>query len=290
MILVTGAAGKTGLAFIQALVAREAAVRALVRRDEQVQRVMDAGAGEVLSGDMQEPGTMQRAMLGVRAVYHIPPNVNPDELVIGRTVIAAAQAEGVEHFVYHSVLHPQTETMPHHWLKMRVEEMIFESGLPFTILQPAAYMQNVLVHWDSIIERSVYPVPYSVEARLSMVDLRDVASAAALVLTENGHVAATYELVGTAEMSQVEVAGILSEQLGRTVNAEYLPLDSWEQKARAASLGDYQVETLVKMFQYYDRHGLSGNPAVLGWILGRPPTNFAQFVERTAHEQQLKEY
>lgn len=290
MILVTGAAGKTGLAVIQALAARDETVRALVRRDQQVQRVLDAGAGQVQSGDLRDQEPLRRSVRGARAIYHISPNVSPDELIIGKVVIAAALAEGVEHLVYHSVLHPQTETMPHHWLKMRVEEKIFESGLPFTILQPTAYMQNVLAHWDDIFQRGVYPVPYSLEARLSMVDLKDVASAAALVLTKPGHVAATYELAGTLAMSQVEVAGILSEELGRTVNAENIPLDSWKRKARTAGLGDYQVETLVKMFQYYDRHGLGGNPAVLGWLLGRPPTSFAQFVERTAHKQQLKEY
>ena len=129
MILITGAAGKTGLAVIQALAARDETVRALVRRDQQVQRVLDAGAGEVQSDDLHDQDALRRSVRGARAIYHIPPNVSPDELIIGKAVIAAALAEGVEHLVYHSVLHPQTETMPHHWLKMRVEEKIFESEL-----------------------------------------------------------------------------------------------------------------------------------------------------------------
>ena len=66
--------------------------------------------------------------------------------------IRAAQSAGVERFVYHSVLHPQVEIMAHHWQKMRVEEQLFESGLSFTILQPAAYMQNVLAGWDGRFE------------------------------------------------------------------------------------------------------------------------------------------
>ena len=72
----------------------------------------------------------------------------------------------MEHFVYHSVLHPQTEKMNHHWQKMRVEEMIFESGLPFTILQPAPYMQNLLAGWKSIVEDGVLRVPYSVDSEI----------------------------------------------------------------------------------------------------------------------------
>ena len=64
------------------------------------------------------------------SVYHVCPNVSPDEIAIGRVSIAAARSAGVEHFVYHSVLHPQTEAMPHHWLKLRVEEALITSGLP----------------------------------------------------------------------------------------------------------------------------------------------------------------
>jgi uncharacterized protein YbjT (DUF2867 family) len=117
--------------------------------------------------------------------------MNPAEVEIGEGVIVAACAAGVEHVVYHSVLHPQTEAMPHHWSKLRVEEKLFESGLAYTILQPAAYMQNVLAYWEAIMEHGVYPVPYAVEARLSMVDLEDVARSAALILTEPGHIGAT---------------------------------------------------------------------------------------------------
>jgi uncharacterized protein YbjT (DUF2867 family) len=206
--------------------------------------------------------------------------MSPDELGIGRLVIGAARSAGVAHFVYHSVLHPQTEAMPHHWQKLRVEEHLFESGLPFTILQPAAYMQNVLAGWDSIVEEGIYRVPYPAQTRLGIVDVEDVACAAALVLTQAGHEGAIYELAGPEALTQVQVAAILGQVLGRAVRAEELALEAWERRARASGLGDYQVETLVKMFRYYERYGLEGNPNVLRWLLGRPPTPFAAFVER----------
>ena len=282
MILVSGAAGKTGLAVIRALVARGEAVRALVHRFEQVESVQDAGVQEIVVGDMRKRVKIELAVRGVRAVYHICPNVSPDELAIGRLGISAANAAGVNHFVYHSVLHPQVEAMPHHWLKMRVEEQLFRSGLEYTILQPAPYMQNVLAQWKQIL-RGVYPVPYLPETRLGMVDLQDVAEVAAIVLTEAGHAGAVYELAGEV-LSQTKVAAILSLQLGRLVRAEVVPLNVWEQRARAAGLGDYQVETLLAMFRYYERHGFWGNSRVLGWLLGREATTFADFVERVAGE------
>jgi uncharacterized protein YbjT (DUF2867 family) len=278
VILVTGAAGKTGCAVVRVLVARGVAVRALVYRPSQVGLVWELGAREVIVGDMRDQTTVKQVVQGVRALYHICPNMSPDEFTIGKLVVGEARSAEVAHFGYHSVLHPQTEAMPHHWGKLRVEEHLFESGLPYTILQPAPYMQNVLAGWDSIVEDGVYRAPYAVETRLGMVDLEDVAAAAATVLIEPGHQGATYELVGTEALTQTDVAAILSRGLGRTVQAQAVPLDVWEEGARVTGLGDYQVKTLVRMFRYYERHGFWGNPNVLEWLLGRPPTTFETFV------------
>lgn len=280
MILVTGAAGKTGQAVTAALARAGASVRALIRNASHSETMRALGAREVVAADMRLASDLRRAVEGVRAVYHICPNVSPDELPMGAALIEAARAAGVERFVYHSVLHPQAEAMPHHWAKLRVEETLFTSGLNFTILQPAAYMQNLLAGWTSIIEDGALRNPYPVETRLSLVDLEDVAEAAARVLTEPGHVGATYELVGTPPLPQTEVAAMLSEALGRPVRAEAEPIGAWE--ARAAGLGDYQRETLISMFRYYERHGLAGNPNVLRWLLGRAPTPLVEFARWAA--------
>lgn len=289
MILVTGAAGKTGQAVIKALVADGESVRALVHRPEQVQLIEALGAQEVLVGDMLARVTVDRAVQGIRAVYHICPNVSPDEVAIGHSLIKASRSSGVEHFVYHSVLHPQTEEMPHHWMKMRVEEQLLKSGLPFTILQPTAYMQNILTHWHNINENGVYPIPYAAETRLSMVDLNDVAQAAVIVLGEPEHFGATYELVGTTGMTQTAVAEILSLDLERTVSVEVVPIEKWVAQARSSGLGEYQIETLTKMFAYYDHHGLWGSPRVLTWLLDRSPTSFTDFLERAVQERRIEQ-
>ncbi len=271
MILITGAAGKTGRAIIQALTKRGETVRALVHRPDQVASLKALGAEDVIVGDLLDQSGMKRAVRGVRAIYHIAPNVSPDEVTIGRIIIAAAQSADVERFVFHSVLHPQIEAMPHHWQKMRVEELLFASGLPFTILQPTTYIQNVLASWKQIIKNGRYSVPYATETRLSLVDLEDVAEAAAIVLTEPGHIGATIELVGTPAMSQVEIARTLADQLGRPVEAEVISHEEWERVARSSGLSDYQVLTLIKMFCYYESYGFMGNTNALKCLLGRRP-------------------
>ena len=285
MILITGAGGKTGKAVIKALVARGAAVRAFVRSFTHEAALTAIGVSDVVIGEMDDPHALSRATNGVQAIYHICPNVSPHEVDFAKALIAATTHSGVSRIVYHSVLHPQVEAMPHHWNKLRVEEMLFASVLDVTIMQPTAYMQNSLAEWVRVVKNGVYRIPYPVETRLSLIDLDDVAEAAAIVLTNGEHSSATYELVGTPPLSQIEIAETFGEVLKKAVRAEAETIESWEQRARDSGMGDYQRATLLKMFRAYARDGLKGNPNMLGWLLGRPPTSLASFAARTAAAQ-----
>ena len=287
MILLTGASGKTGRTLVKVLSKIES-VYALVHREEQVSIMESLGAEKVIVGDMRDESVIRSAMQDIRAIYHVCPNMSPDETVIGKLVLAEACNAGVEHFVYHSVLHPQTEKMTHHWQKLRVEEMIFESGLPFTILQPAPYMQNLLSGWKNIVEDGMLRVPYSVHSKFSFVDLEDVAEAARIVLTEPNHTNATYELAGTLPMSHVAVAEKFSHVLNRNVRAHEEEIEAWKLHAEQnTGMSAYARENLIKMFAYYDQWGLMGNPNVLKWLLKREPTTLDTFIERIVRERDI---
>ena len=157
------------------------------------------------------------------------------------------------------------------------------SGLPFTILQPAPYMQNLLAGWKSIAEGGVLRVPYSINSKFSFVDLEDLAEAAIIVLVQPDHINATYELVGTPPLSHVEVAEIFSRVLKRAVHAEKEEIKDW--RLRSKGISEYAVEDLSRMFEYYDEWGLSGNPNVLRWLLRREAASLETFVERTLKER-----
>jgi uncharacterized protein YbjT (DUF2867 family) len=282
MILITGAGGKTGRTLVRTL-SRVEGVRAFVNREAYVPVATSQGAESVVVGDLRDEPALRSAMQGVRAVYHICPNLSPDEELIGKLVITEARQIGVGHFVHHSVLHPQTEKMNHHWQKLRVEEMLLESGLPFTILQPAPYMQNLLAGWEGIVQDGALRVPYSVDSRFSFVDLEDVGAVAAVVLSDSSHIHATYEIAGTHPLSHVQVAEILGRVLNRSVRAEKEEIGAWQLRARR--LSDYAAENLIRMFEYYDEYGLAGNPNSLRWLLGREPVQLEAFIARTVRER-----
>ena len=280
MILVTGAAGKTGRAVIEALSDQGGAVRALVRCAEQSQIVQDIGVTDVVVGDMTQDAAFDEACTGINVVYHICPNVSPYELEIGRNLIRSCREQGVNRIVYHSVLHPQTEDIPHHWAKLRVEELILSSGLDYTILQPAAYMQNIQGSWARITAEGILLTPYPVETRISMVDLHDVAEIAVKILLNPLYSGGIFELVGPEALSQVEVARILTEELGVRVSAQEESLGSWKKRMAGSGLGEYQQATLMKMFEYYAKYGFTGNNLVLKHLLDREPTSFRSYIRR----------
>ncbi len=280
MILVTGAAGKTGRAVLKALLRRKAAVRVFVRGRDQAADLLAAGAAEALIGDFASGDALRSAVNGISSLCHICPNMYPAETGVGQSMIRFAAEAGVKHFVYHSVLHPQTEKMPHHWNKLRVEEMLFEASLDFTILQPAPYMQNILASRELILNKGVYRAPYPATTALSLIDLDDLGEAAATVLTEEGHKNTTYELCGTAAMSQIEIVSALAEIKGAAVVYEEISIDDWCMEAAALGLGEYARSTLIEMFRYYAAYGLKGSTNQLRWLLRREPSGFHTFARR----------
>lgn len=280
MILVTGASGKTGQAIIKSLFSHHEKNRALIHKSEYEAAMIAAGADEIVVGDFSSNTDLQKALIGIDCVYHICPNMHPDEFSIAKRLISACHKTGCQRIVYHSVIHPQVRKMAHHWQKLRVEELLFESSLRYTILQPTAYMQNIIGYWKDI-QSGKYTIPYPVETKISLIDLDDLAEAAVKVMTQPAHEYAIYELVGTDEpLSQISIAQALSETLGLSVKAESIPLEVWKNNAQASGMAPYALKTLLAMFEYYKDYGLVGNPNILTGLLNRKPTDIFGFLKR----------
>ncbi len=280
MLFLTGAAGKTGRSILRALAASKISAKVLVRSSKQADSIRSIGDFEVVLGDLRDPSTYKSGLQGVDKIYYICPNIAPDELEIGNALIKIAQQNNIQHFIYHSVLHPQIEAMPHHWQKLRMEETLFTSGIDFTVLQPCAYMQNVLAGWKRILDEGKYVVPYQISSRLSIVDLNDVGEAAARIISGANYANAIFELAGPEPLSQSEVAAEMSAALKRPIKAIEQSRDDWKHNAQQGGMEDRQIDVLLKMFEYYDLHGLVGNPWILENLLNRKPTTFKEFLVR----------
>jgi uncharacterized protein YbjT (DUF2867 family) len=281
MILVTSAGGKTGRAIIASFAAAGEPVRAFMRRDDADTELLALGAAEIVHGDLTDASDVSAAALGCRAIYYICPNMIENEKTIGDSVVAAAKSAKVDRLVFHSVLHTQVQALQHHWNRMFVEEAIVESGVPYSILQVGSYYQNMLPGWAKMKETGVHAMAYEVDARMSLVDLGDVAEAALKIVNDPGCANGIFEICGPV-ITLAEKAKILTEILGQPVEAKKLPAEEAVAHAAHMGVGAYGQDCMRKMFAHYDIHGLVGSARVLEWILGRPPTDFETFARQAA--------
>jgi uncharacterized protein YbjT (DUF2867 family) len=167
--------------------------------------------------------------------------------------------------------------MPHHFRKSRVELLFRESPLVWTILQPAMYAQTPLFFLDTKA-REITP-GFDVNRPFTPVDIEDISEAAAVVLTEDGHEFATYELAAPDRFDFNAMAEALSIVLGVRVTARSVNPDGLAERVTERR-GPVAASELRAMLAHYDAHGLVGNCKVLTMLLGRPPARFLDVMRR----------
>jgi uncharacterized protein YbjT (DUF2867 family) len=279
--LVIGATGTVGSQVTRELQSRGHQVRALTRNPEKAAAL---GTGiEVVKGDLLDPATQRTLYWGVDGALLIN-TVSPTESHEGLMVVCGAQVAGLKRIVYVSVQHADRAAhLPHFGSKVGVEAAIKRSGIPFTILRPSNFFQNDYWLRDAILQHGVYPQPFG-NTGVSRVDVRDIAEAAAIALTQSGHDGKTYDLIGPRPLKAIETAEIWSKALNRKVVYAGDDLDAWE-KASAAFFSPTTLYDFKHMFAYFQKHGLVGTPeevATLTNVLGHESRSFEGFSSETA--------
>lgn len=283
MILVTGAGGQTGQAVIKALVKRGIEVCALVHRESQMDQMTAIGAKKAVVGDMLNLCDLQAAMDGADSIYFICSTANPNEYAMGQMAIDAAEKVGIKHFIYHSVLHSILREMPHHKQKNEVENLLVNSRLAYTILQPAVLMQNLHMALEQVRQEGIWNQKFFTEkdTRLCMVDLNDVAEAAARIAQEREwHTGATYELCGPENFRKEDIRSILEMRYQREITVKYTPDEVILSGLRKSGASEYRQDTMLKMFHHYNEADFLGSDVVLTSLLGRKPHTLAEYLEQ----------
>jgi uncharacterized protein YbjT (DUF2867 family) len=285
-VLVTGATGTVGSEVVKALLQRGAEVRAFTRT--QPKPGMFPGAVEIVLGDLSDPVSVARAIKGVDELFLLIGNV-ADELTQALTAYGLSKKAGLKHVTYLSVFKAdQFLEVPHFAAKYAVEEAIRAGGMPYTILRPGYFIQNERQFKPVLTGPGVYPIPAGNQG-IAVVDVRDIAEAAAITLTETGHTGKTCDLVSPEMLTGPGAAATWSKLLGKEITyAGHGDFDGFEAQLRKAGSPSWLAYDLRVMYQGYVERGFSNTEdqtARFAALLGHQPRTYSSFAEELAAER-----
>jgi uncharacterized protein YbjT (DUF2867 family) len=278
-ILVTGATGAVGHEIIKQLSMQDVNVRAGVHsiiKGENLKRLPDV---EVVEIEFRKPESLHAAFTHADRLMLITP-LSEDQVEMAKNLIDEAKKHQVKHIVKLSALGAGAARgiQLGRWHR-EIEKYIEESGIPYTILRSASFMQNLVnYNGDSIHREGKFYMPAG-EGKVSYIDTRDIAAVAVEVLTTEGHDGKIYDLTGPEALSHREMAAILSEKTGKEINFVDIP----EKTARQAMLSQHMPEQIADaMLELYAAHKAGKSSMVTNTVqelTGRPPHTFRQFAQ-----------
>jgi uncharacterized protein YbjT (DUF2867 family) len=255
-VLVIGATGRQGGSVARHLLERHRTVRALTRdpSDPRAKRLEDQGV-EIVTGDMEDPASLEGAMRGVSGVYSVQDYWSVGavaEVRQGKNVAAAAAKIGVPQLVYSSVGGAERDARIDHWdTKWQVEQHIRTLGLPATILRPAAFMENYYipaVEKGLLKGRLLDPIRSAKSYQTIASD--DIGKFAALAFHRpDEFIGKSLEIAGS-DLTNPQAAEIFARVLGRPVKYRHLPLPI----TRVALGKEY-----YQMFRWFNRAGFQAD-------------------------------
>ena len=245
-ITVIGATGQQGSAVIDALIDRNASVRAVTRNPHSDNATKLSARGvEVVPGDLNDIASIRDALDGAQSAFAMTTYDGPagtdGEIGQGRTIAEAVKSAGVSLFVYSSVGGAERHTgIPHFESKARIEEFLLGAGR-VKFVRPTFFMENFagLISRDG--DRATVAMPLPDGVPLQMISVRDIGKVAAALLLDEASSIQAIEIAGD-ELTGSQIADRVGAHLGLPTTYTEAPLDV---------LGD--DDDRKKMFQWFTR-------------------------------------
>ncbi|KQV07371.1 SDR family oxidoreductase [Leifsonia sp. Root112D2] len=272
--VVTGATGHLGRLAVEALLRRGTAPEQIVAVGRTVQKLDDLAARgvRVAQIDYTRPETLGAAFEGAEALLLVSGSEVGQRVAQHTNVVTAAKAAGVARIVYTSAPHADTSELvlaPEHKV---TEQLIRDSGIPFTLLRNNWYTENYVSTLEQA--RKTGTVVGSAGAgRVASATRADYADAAAVVLTGTGHDNAVYELSGDVAWSFDELAATIATIVGREVSYEAVTPEEHLAILTAAGLDEGTAGFVVALDGNIRDGALAETSGELNGLIGRPTTS-----------------
>jgi uncharacterized protein YbjT (DUF2867 family) len=274
MILVIGATGTNGREVVQRLAGAGHRVRALVRNATKADGLRLPNV-ELAQGDLGDPASLNRAFEGVRRAFVVTA-VDRRAGEWCRNAFDAAKRAGRPHLVKFSGMGAGTADAALLRQHGETDEMLQASGLPYTILRPNSFYQNMLWSAGTIKGHGAFYLPMR-DGRQSLVDVRDIASVAVKVLTEPGHEGQVYEITGPESLSYADVAATLSRVLGKPVRYVDVPPEAAKDSMLKAGMPAWNAEAVTELYGAFATGQFGYTTDAVQRITGQPPISFEQW-------------
>ncbi len=274
-ILITGATGNISSNIINLLRGSRNRLSALVRNPAKAKELERAGA-ELRVGDLEKPWTLGAAFEGADIVWLLtPPGPRAPEQ--SSNALWAARNAGVKHVVRLSAIGAAHDapTINGRLHGLSDAELI-ASGVPYTIIKPHFFMQNLLMATESIGTQGAIYLPLA-ESRMGLIDTRDIAEFAALVLTTTGHEGKSYTLTGPASITMHEVATALGNAIGKQVRYEPVTLEAARQSMVQTGMDEWTVNLLCDYYAAYSTNWGDLVTDDFQRVVGKAPRSIAGF-------------
>jgi uncharacterized protein YbjT (DUF2867 family) len=281
MLLITGASGSVGKAVLQEAMRRESKVRAMYRSKEEAAKA-PSGCETVLA-DYSDAPSLRKALEGVTSVYVVCSPI-PQLVELESNVLDACKEAGVKHVVLNSAMGAGDFEKSFPSWHRKVEDKLKTTGMSYTILRPNGFLQNIVAYNAPSIRTQGAFYAAMGDAKVSYLDVGDIAVVAVKALQGGAHAGKTYELNGPEAISNQELAKRISKTTGRTVNYVDIPESAQREAMLGIGMPEWQVTALLELQQYYKQGGGAKTDGLLKSLIEREPVTLDQYLAANAKE------